>query len=281
MVVKRKSDYLAHHGIKGQSWGDQNGPPYPLDSQVSSAVKKKKSKSFIQKLKDKKKGKKLQAARKKKAEEKKEKEEIINSGDEKKIKKIQHKLTDEEYVRALNRIALNKKLKAVDYSNIEKKLQTVGVFANTVSNVGNAINSVANATNTVLNVKDRLSGKDKDPNSKLKTERERLSLINDIKALQSDNSDPLKDFKIERDKSSLLADIAKNQATIDAAKYSRFYAESDAKANVAKNNLTVATANAQIKGINTDKGKAYLNKLWSTNSNEDKDKNKNKNKNNK
>lgn len=24
-------DYLMHHGIKGQSWGVQNGPPYPLD----------------------------------------------------------------------------------------------------------------------------------------------------------------------------------------------------------------------------------------------------------
>lgn len=158
MVVKRKSDYLAHHGIKGMSWGDQNGPPYPLDSQVSSAVKKNKSKSFIQKLKDKKKGKKLQAARKAKAEEKKKKEEIINSGDEKKIKKIQHTLTDEEYSRALNRIDLKKKLNTVDYANIEKKLQTIGTLANTVSSVGNAANSVLGAVDKGLNIKKSLKG---------------------------------------------------------------------------------------------------------------------------
>ena len=27
-------DYLMHHGIKGQSWGVQNGPPYPLDPSI-------------------------------------------------------------------------------------------------------------------------------------------------------------------------------------------------------------------------------------------------------
>ena len=29
--------YLAHHGIKGQHWGERNGPPYPL-SQVSTDI---------------------------------------------------------------------------------------------------------------------------------------------------------------------------------------------------------------------------------------------------
>ena len=26
-------DYLAHHGVKGQKWGEKNGPPYPLSRQ--------------------------------------------------------------------------------------------------------------------------------------------------------------------------------------------------------------------------------------------------------
>lgn len=215
MVVKRKSDYLAHHGIKGQSWGDQNGPPYPLDSQVSSAVKKNKSKSFIQKLKDKKKGKKLQAARKKKAAEKKEKEEIINSGDEKRVKKIQHTLTDEEYTRALNRINLKKKLNTVDYANIEKKLQTIGVFANTVSSVGNAANSVLGAVDKGLNIKKTLHGESASEKHK--------------------------------------KEISEN-------------------AQIAKDLLTIATSEAQVKGIKADDGKAYLNKLW--NVREDKEKSK-------
>jgi len=31
-------DYLCHHGIKGQRWGERNGPPYPLtDSQKSNS----------------------------------------------------------------------------------------------------------------------------------------------------------------------------------------------------------------------------------------------------
>lgn len=41
MEVRRiKSDELYHHGIKGQEWGEQNGPPYPLDSKTSAAVKR-------------------------------------------------------------------------------------------------------------------------------------------------------------------------------------------------------------------------------------------------
>ena len=32
---------LYHHGIKGQKWGVQNGPPYPLDSDVSTGKRLK------------------------------------------------------------------------------------------------------------------------------------------------------------------------------------------------------------------------------------------------
>lgn len=213
MEVKRKSDALYHHGIKGQSWGDQNGPPYPLDSQVSSAVKKKKSKSFIQKLKDKRKGKKLQAARKKKAEEKKEKEEIINSGDEKKVKKIAKNLTDEELTRALNRIDLNRKLNAVDYSGVQAKLETLTKAANTVAAVGTAANNVFNAADKVLDVKKKLGG----------------------------TSSTEKEIKRTKD-----------------------------EAEISKNILAKVTSDTQVKGIQSDEGKAYLEKLW--NIKEDKDK---------
>lgn len=34
-----ESDYLAHHGVKGQKWGERNGPPYPLDSSKSDGHK--------------------------------------------------------------------------------------------------------------------------------------------------------------------------------------------------------------------------------------------------
>lgn len=34
-------DILTHHGVKGQRWGDRNGPPYPLDSKAHSVSEKK------------------------------------------------------------------------------------------------------------------------------------------------------------------------------------------------------------------------------------------------
>lgn len=34
-------DYIAHHGIKGQKWGVKNGPPYPLDSKISTGKRLK------------------------------------------------------------------------------------------------------------------------------------------------------------------------------------------------------------------------------------------------
>ena len=36
---------LYHHGIKGQKWGIRNGPPYPLDSDISTGSRLKKIES--------------------------------------------------------------------------------------------------------------------------------------------------------------------------------------------------------------------------------------------
>lgn len=35
--------YLAHHGMEGQKWGVQNGPPYPLDKAGQLRLKKQKA----------------------------------------------------------------------------------------------------------------------------------------------------------------------------------------------------------------------------------------------
>ncbi len=37
----RKNDELYHHGIRGQKWGERNGPPYPLGSGDHSAAEEK------------------------------------------------------------------------------------------------------------------------------------------------------------------------------------------------------------------------------------------------
>lgn len=42
IYIVRDKDYLMHHGIKGQKWGVENGPPYPLNSDISTGSKLKK-----------------------------------------------------------------------------------------------------------------------------------------------------------------------------------------------------------------------------------------------
>lgn len=40
-MIYTKNEYLAHHGVEKQKWGDRNGPPYPLHpEQMSSAQKR-------------------------------------------------------------------------------------------------------------------------------------------------------------------------------------------------------------------------------------------------
>lgn len=40
-ILQPTSNDIYHHGVLGQSWGDRNGPPYPLDSGSHSAREKK------------------------------------------------------------------------------------------------------------------------------------------------------------------------------------------------------------------------------------------------
>ena len=44
-------NYLIHHGIKGQQWGIQNGPPYPLNTKTHRKVINK-AKETVQKVKE-------------------------------------------------------------------------------------------------------------------------------------------------------------------------------------------------------------------------------------
>lgn len=97
-------DEIYHHGIKGQEHGVRNGPPYPLNPAVSSAVKQGKSESEIRAIKKKReaslkkaraaKAKKKAEAEKAKAEEarKAEKEEKARVSAEKKAEKAAKKL---------------------------------------------------------------------------------------------------------------------------------------------------------------------------------------------
>lgn len=52
VIEKPPLDELFHHGIKGQSWGKKNGPPYPLDSSISTGNKLKKKFAAKKELKE-------------------------------------------------------------------------------------------------------------------------------------------------------------------------------------------------------------------------------------
>lgn len=43
-AIKAGEDWIKHHGIMGQKWGQRNGPPYPLDASDHSAAEKKAAK---------------------------------------------------------------------------------------------------------------------------------------------------------------------------------------------------------------------------------------------
>lgn len=126
---------LEHHGILGQKWGRQQGPPYPLDSEDHSAAEKKagwrkslegatekikaateKAKAEIAARKESPKpqiekpaqnaAKKEETAEEKAAREKAEKRQIIDSADANTIAANASKLTTQELQEAVNRMNL-------------------------------------------------------------------------------------------------------------------------------------------------------------------------------
>lgn len=138
---------LYHHGVKGQAWGVQNGPPYPLDSSISTGRRLKvnrleslsKFKETAGKIKAHKakraaeKAEKAEEARKKaaaeeeerrKQAEKEEKERAekakadheaqrqaaIKSGDPAQVERFKTELSYTELNEAVNRIDLNRRL---------------------------------------------------------------------------------------------------------------------------------------------------------------------------
>lgn len=151
MLVKRKSNVLSHHGIDGQKWGVRNGPPYPLDAGSSGSTSKKK-RHHSNNVDSKKKSKKNKNNEEHHVSEK-EKKEAIYSGDPKKVRKIQHTLTDEEYKTALNRINMNKSLNSYDNALLDKKLTTATKAAAAVTAISVAASKFAPVANAILGKK--------------------------------------------------------------------------------------------------------------------------------
>lgn len=146
MVVRRLSnDELYHHGILGQRWGVRRYQN--KDGSLTSAGRKRKG--LLTSIKDKRKMKKLREAKEAKKKEKLQLEETINSGDYGRIKKVQHKLTDEEYVRALQRINYNETLKNYETERRKAQLEKGIRFLNTTSTIAKTVSDVSNSAANV------------------------------------------------------------------------------------------------------------------------------------
>lgn len=110
------NDTLSHHGIMGQSWGERNGPPYPLDKRTSKQIKKEakeKKKAYKYEKKQEYKAKKYEERKKYKNEERKNKEL------QKKVKNRQY-LSDEDIEKLTARLLKEKGLKDAYLANNSK-----------------------------------------------------------------------------------------------------------------------------------------------------------------
>ena len=95
--------YLAHHGVEGQQWGVQNGPPYPLEG--------KGKRNFIQQAKE--------------ARKQKRRKKILK--DPEKIQKHSDEFTVDEIMEALKKIdAVNEVKKRIPNKQLTRKQKKAG-----------------------------------------------------------------------------------------------------------------------------------------------------------
>lgn len=107
-------DCLEHHGILGMHWGRKNGPPYPLDSKVSTGKRLKPTSGRIRRKRKRalKKARKVRAENaKRRIEEQKSKEEIMKTKDIKAMAKNLDKFSNQEINDMLNRLDTERRLK--------------------------------------------------------------------------------------------------------------------------------------------------------------------------
>lgn len=105
------ANYLIHHGIKGQQWGVQNGPPYPLDAKVKAEAYRKNEKT---KVEQKYSVTKSESKRIRRLEDKKKNEGL----NERQAKRLDQTLQRVEFGKKM----ADKELKALDKMSVEELL---------------------------------------------------------------------------------------------------------------------------------------------------------------
>lgn len=160
---------LYHHGILGQKWGKQNGPPYPLGPGDHSAAERKKNPGLLGKIKERKRKKlraqALERARKAKAaraEERRRQEEhdanrdkvVKTSTDASEILKYKDEMTSQEMQEAINRINNVNTLKQLSAKNVkdgwakaDETFEKIGKLTNYAKKGAEAYNIAAKTIN--------------------------------------------------------------------------------------------------------------------------------------
>ena len=117
-VEDEDDDVLEHHGVEGMSWGDRNGPPYPLggvDKKIARAEYKRKKEKERRLKKLQKAAKKARKAKKKEEERQadvlKKKQKLMKKGDLDAIRKNAKLFTNEELQYAIERDEQKRALK--------------------------------------------------------------------------------------------------------------------------------------------------------------------------
>lgn len=99
----KMEDELYHHGVLGMSWGDRNGPPYPLSGSAKKIARAEAKKKIEQERRLKKMRKMAAKKRKEAIKIQKKKEKILKSNDLRALQKNKKLFTNEEIQYATER----------------------------------------------------------------------------------------------------------------------------------------------------------------------------------
>lgn len=130
MEEAEQEDALYHHGVLGMSWGDKNGPPYPLGgiNKKVARVEYKAKKEKERRLKNLQKAAKKARKEKKRREEKeadilKKKQKLVKEGDLDKIRKNADLFTNEELEYVIERDNQKRALGSKDERTADEKFE--------------------------------------------------------------------------------------------------------------------------------------------------------------
>lgn len=135
-------EFLEHHGILGMHWGVQNGPPYPLDSKVSTGKrlksgakgkvsKRKAKKVYKRRVKSLKKARLArEEVRKQEQQKQKSKDEIISTKDINAMLKNVDLFSNQEITDLMKRLdiedQLKRKVSELNKANMPKSKKIMG-----------------------------------------------------------------------------------------------------------------------------------------------------------